>query len=521
MAGHHAAAMAAHSPGVRSHINASGRLPRSGSAGRTPGDPAACALALVFPDQAPNVPATAAAMTYKYKLVRDQVLQQALKSPHDALPSEHEICRLFHVSRTTAIKALNSLKAAKLVRREVGRGTFLNRKRLQTTVHLLIDGAIPELVDFATAAAEAFCARNPDLEVRPHPIDTADWVREIAIRPGPKVICCSHTGFLSSRGLLVPLQDLPDFPAVEGALCRNLITWRTGADGKRLCDAIPYLLTPDALAVNRGIARELGIDVERAPRDWAELAHWAGAVRGLRKHGQAVMGAPIKRNNMLPLSYLFSLHGGRTFLQADGADTRLVFDRGEEWLSYFRELHRSGAMPVYTARRPNPILFGNSFVAPWISSWIIGQRDRFRSQEDLVIHPIPAPGPGQQGHAMIGRSEVAMIRNEQAEARDVDAAWRLVRYLTAHEEAQALLIRHFTCLSVHRDVQAGQQRIADYQPFVQALQRGVHRNDHPLQHPVMRILYRYFYQCVLGDLPARDAARRIREATLVQLELAR
>lgn len=460
-------------------------------------------------------------MTYKYKVIRDRILETALKSPHDVLPSEHEICRLFGVSRTTAIKALNSLKEAKLVRREVGRGTFLNRKRLQTNLHLLIDRSVPELVSFVKDIALQLSDIHPDLSLQIHPIDTTEWVREIAVRPGTKIICCSHTGFLSRMGMLLPLHTLPYFNHVLETIGPNLITWREQPEGILKCDAIPYLLTPDAMAINRTIGRDLGLNMDQGPRSWKEMAQWASTAIGYQRHGHLVMGAPIKRNHMLPLSYLLSLHGGRTFLQGSGGNTCFIFDRGEEWITYFRELHQSGAMPLYTANRPNPIFFGISFLAPWVSSWIIGQKRHFNCHEDIAIHPIPPPEDGQMSHAMIGRSEVAIIKNEKPNPVEEEAAWRVVRFLTSDQSAQSVLTTHFSCLSVHRKVFEKQSLDPEYAPFARALTRGVTRNDHPLQHQIMRILYRYFYPSVLGELPAKEAARKIRLAAEAQLDLLR
>lgn len=460
-------------------------------------------------------------MSYKYKVIRERVLETALKSPHDALPSEHEICRLFQVSRTTAIKALNSLRDAKLVRREVGRGTFLNRKRLQTQVHLLLDRSVGELVGFFQELSQQLLEIHPDIDLQVHAIDTTDWVKEIATRPGTKLICCSHTGFLSRMGLLAPLQQMPGFASILETIGPSLITWRPRTDGPPRCDAIPYLLTPDALAINRSIAGDLGLPADRGPQSWSELATWASAAIGHKRHGHPVMGAPIKRNNMLPLSYLLSLHGGRTFLQGHGNNTTFLFDRGEEWLSFFHDLHRRGAMPLYTASRPNPVLFGIALMAPWVSSWVVSQRQRFNSQEDLAIHPIPPPEPGRPFQALVARSEVALVRNEKPNATEEEAAWRIMRFLVGDQGAQTLLTQHFSCLSVHRQVAANQSKDPALQPFFRALEHGVTRNDHPAQHAIMRVLYRYFYPCVLGDLPVKEAARRIRSAAEAQLDLQR
>jgi GntR family transcriptional regulator len=47
--------------------------------------------------------------------------------PEEQLPSEHRIAEHLYVSRPTVRHALNRLAAANLIRREHGRGTFINR----------------------------------------------------------------------------------------------------------------------------------------------------------------------------------------------------------------------------------------------------------------------------------------------------------------------------------------------------------------------------------------------------------
>lgn len=460
-------------------------------------------------------------MSYKYQIIRDRVLEAALKSQHDSLPSEHEICAMYQVSRSTAIKALNSLRDAKLVRREVGRGTFLNRKRLQTQVHLLISRISPDLVTFAQELSQQVTDLHPDIALQVHPIDTADWVKAIATRPGTKLICCSHTGFLSRMGMLAPLQQLPGFSTLLETIGPSLITWRQQPDASPRCDAIPFMLTPEVMAINRTMAGDLGLPTDRGPQSWSELSAWAIAAVGYRWHGHPIMGAPIKQNNLLPLSYLLMLNGGRTFLQGVGNATSFLFDRGEEWLSLFKDLHRRGAMPLYTTSRPNPIFFGISLLAPWTSTWLLSEKNRFNCADDLGVHPIPPPDVGQPTQSLIGRSEVALIRNEKPNPTEEEAAWRIIRYLVADSTPQTLLTKQFSCLSVHRQVLTKQSQNPAFRPFITALERGIPRNDHPAQHQIMRVLSRYFYPCVLGDLSVKEAASKIRVAAETHLDLLR
>ncbi len=72
---------------------------------------------------------------YYYQIV--QILRNAIGA-HPAgeeteitLPSENELCELFHVNRGTIRHALEVLQREGLIYREKGRGTFLQRRRLE------------------------------------------------------------------------------------------------------------------------------------------------------------------------------------------------------------------------------------------------------------------------------------------------------------------------------------------------------------------------------------------------------
>jgi DNA-binding transcriptional regulator YhcF (GntR family) len=458
-------------------------------------------------------------MAHKYVQIRDKVIAEAMKAPGNRVPSEHAICRAYGVSRTTAIKALNSLAADRLVRREVGRGTFLIRSRVNTTVQLLVNRHDRTFVQAATRLVAGFTAANPDVDVRLEPVDATQWMRETITRPGMKVICASHTGYLSDAGVLQPLQDLPGFAPLVQRLLEPYVAWRLGRDRIRTCDALPLMLTPSALLLNRSIAAELQVDADRGPEDWSELATWAGAARRVTRHGQPAMGAAIVPGQRLPLSYLLTCSGGRHVIRDEGGAT--VFDAAhvEPWLHLFQDLHRSGAMPLIPAGGLDPVLLGNALFSPWGSTWAIGQQRDLGNDERVAVLPIPPQHAGQTSCSEIGGLEVAVVRHLACSAAELDAAWRLVRYLVGDLDAQRTLVDAFSCLSVLRELHGEQAADVRYRPFAALLAGGIRRSDHPMQHQLLRIVHAYFLRCVLGSLPAARAAERIAEACQLQLEI--
>lgn len=459
-------------------------------------------------------------MAYKYQQIRDQVIAQAMRAPGNRVPSEHEICRQFGVSRTTAIKALNSLAADRLVRREVGRGTFLVRRRVNTAIRLLVNGLDTHFSRVAARLVAAFADANPDVDVQVDPVDSTRWIREIITRPGMKVLCASHVGYLSEVGVLQPLHGLPGFAATTRRLLDGQIAWRRQPGGETVCDSLPLMLCPEMLAINRGLAGQLGLDADRGPADWGELAGWLARARRQVRHGQPAMGAAIVPGNRLPMSWLLTANGGRHVIHDDG--TTVSFDGAAvaSWLELFRRLHREGAMPLYPAGRIDPVLPGNALASLWASTWVIGQQRVLAPDERIAILPIPPPVRGGPSCSEVGGAEVAVVRSLAASDRELDAAWRLVRFLAADPAAQRLLVDDFTSLSVLRDVHEQQRADPRFAPFVAALAGGIRRCDHPLQHPLLRIMHTCFHRCVLGDLAVARAAARIGEACALQLEIA-
>jgi ABC-type glycerol-3-phosphate transport system substrate-binding protein len=458
-------------------------------------------------------------MTHKYLQIREQVIAEAKKAPGNRVPSEHEICRAYGVSRTTAIKALNSLAADRLVRREVGRGTFLVRSRVNTTVHLLVNRHDRTFVQAATRLVAGFATANPDVDVRLEPIDATQWMREIITRPGMKVICASHTGYLSDAGVLHPLHDLPGFAALQRRLLEPYIAWRSGRDGVRICDALPLMLTPSALLVNRGLAEELGLDADRGPVDWAAMTAWAAMARRIERHGQPAMGAAIMPGHRLPLSYLLTCSGCRHVIRDEAGVTVFDATRLEPWLGLFHDLHQSGSMPLHPGGSLDPVLLGNALLSPWGSTWAIGQQRDLGNGERIAVLPIPPQQAGQTGCSEIGGLEVAVVRNIACSGAELDAAWRLLRHLVGDLEVQRTLVDAFSCLSILRELHEEQRADPRYHAFAQLLDHGVRRSDHPLQHQLLRIVHAYFHRCVLGSLPVARAAERIAEACQLQLEL--
>jgi GntR family transcriptional regulator len=99
---------------------------------------------------------------YYYQLI--QVLQSEIHAgswpPNAAIPSEHELCRMFNVSRTVVRQALGELVAKGLLYRVKGKGTFVTPSKLKERFIQRSDGFYREMT------SRGFTVRSSVLEQR-------------------------------------------------------------------------------------------------------------------------------------------------------------------------------------------------------------------------------------------------------------------------------------------------------------------------------------------------------------------
>jgi GntR family transcriptional regulator len=75
--------------------------------------------------------AQAVPLYHQLRTILEQRIRQGTWKANDRLPTEDEICQQFKVSKATVRQALQELASAGLVRREQGRGTFVNDNKIQ------------------------------------------------------------------------------------------------------------------------------------------------------------------------------------------------------------------------------------------------------------------------------------------------------------------------------------------------------------------------------------------------------
>ncbi len=116
-------------------------------------------------------------------LVRDQIQQQSLP-PHTALPTEVELARIYHVSRTTVRQAILSLVNDGWLYRQRGNGTFVAPRRVEENLNRLrsLREELEEQGIVASAHTLAAALVNPP----------ADVARDLEVEPGSLVFRCER-----------------------------------------------------------------------------------------------------------------------------------------------------------------------------------------------------------------------------------------------------------------------------------------------------------------------------------------
>jgi len=323
-------------------------------------------------------------------------------------------------------------------------------------------------------------------------------------------------GFLSDMNLLYPLSRLDLFQDALSQINSDLVVWQRGGEGDAVCHSLPLFSAPEVLAYNRKYARQLGLDAAHGPRDWGEIETWAAAARTLQRN---VMGCHLKRNNILPLSYYLTLTGGKPFIREDGPNVTFEFERGEEWLAFFRGLYQSGRMQDWERAKPDPILSGRSLLSLSASTWLINQTKEHKTGDTIGVCSIPSVAANGTSFSSVGKGELAIVGDPDSDPSEAEVAWQFVRFLTCEPTAQRILARTWHGLATNRVVYQEQQADPQWAPYIQAFATGRRRCDHPAQHSLMKIVYAYYYAAVAGGMSCSEAAEKIQEGCRLQLEI--
>src|SRR3712207_752721 len=118
---------------------------------------------------------------YQLKQILAQEIETGRYEPGDKLPSEHDLCEAFKVSRTVVRQALNELEMEGLLRRRKGRGSFVMPKKVAESLFQNLTG----LYEDVTARGGILRSEVRQLERVPAPVPVA---AELGLQESDSVI---------------------------------------------------------------------------------------------------------------------------------------------------------------------------------------------------------------------------------------------------------------------------------------------------------------------------------------------
>ena len=134
-------------------------------------------------------------------VLRDQIVAGPL-GHGDRLPTEAELVETYGVSRITVRQALQNLEADGLIRRKVGRGTFVTEQP-HATAPLLMEGSLDDLMSMGLATK----VKVIDLQtIRATP----ELAKILRIDSGSPVTRCTRLRFHQSQPFSHIVTELPD-----------------------------------------------------------------------------------------------------------------------------------------------------------------------------------------------------------------------------------------------------------------------------------------------------------------------
>ena len=213
-------------------------------------------------------------------------------------------------------------------------------------------GTAGDLANAMNALCAEYSEENPDVDVEP--IYAGDYVQTMqrtltsskAGNPADIALLTSADVWTAvDEGIIIPLQPLIDAEG-EGFLDRFFPGMLYDAKVADEFYAIPFQKSTPIFYYNKDMFREAGLDPEKAPETWEELAEYAAILTTDDRYGLEI---PI--DQWLPS--IFILQNGGEINNVEGTETYLDSPEAIEAIEYLLGLVEKGYMP---AKR----LFGDS-----------------------------------------------------------------------------------------------------------------------------------------------------------------
>jgi len=455
---------------------------------------------------------------FKYRVVMDQVLQEAKKSNNFRLPSEREISKQYKVSRNTSRNALQSLRDMDIVTREVGRGTYLISSKVKRQLCLVIPPVTEDLAEHFKTEVDFFVKKNPQFDIKIAQIAKSEFMSFSKKEPRTKIVFGSNFGYLSSIKMLSPLNEIPGFYDTLSQVNNQFINWHSNGDEQSHCYSFPLFANIDVMGFNQEYAASLGLDAEVGPQSFEELMQWL-RVADEKKMEVDFKGSMVsKAHSMLPDSFYTNLNKGFYFLELKDGKPVFDFSAGKEWLSFFRNIYSLNNSYKTERLEMSPLARGKVMLDYKVGTWIISQKQQFGNLP-IKICPVPPVKKSGESFSRISTRGFGLVEDGTLDEDYKQAAWEFISYLCCDLESQQRLVNNFSTIAINKEVFQEQTRDSLWFPFIKNLSSGFMICDHPLMQEIRTVMVKYFYQAVWGMLPIDEAVEKINEMCQLLLQV--
>jgi multiple sugar transport system substrate-binding protein len=276
-------------------------------------------------------------------LLREDIISGRYR-PGDRLPTEHELCALYGISRTPVHRALAELANEGAILRHRRRGSFVNPHWLTQHDEGELRVVVPE-GQWEELIREA-CPPGTALSVAPVALEDLHQVLVHAVAEGraPDVALMDSVWVreFASSGFLLPLDEVDPGWLGEDYLADLLTPFRAANEHQGRPVALQAEADVVGLWYDRGILDDAGVV---PPRTWAELARAGATLRARGLEHPLAMPAGSRGGEatsycllgLMATNGVEVLRNGRVSIDSPGTAECLVF---------LRKLVRSGTLSL-------------------------------------------------------------------------------------------------------------------------------------------------------------------------------
>ena len=344
--------------------------------------------------------------------------------PGEKLPTERKLIKQYGSSDTSVRRALAILVEQGYIIKRHGSGNYVCDK-------VSADGSEsnPDIVFIVpirfginiglSELRKRLSMALPGLKLKILSLDTPSLEPEQARRlmehyRKPLLILNSRnqTAKMARKGLLVPMESLPNMPERIDRMPGNLKWLFTGQHGEAHYFGCPYLYTSSCFAINADLAKKAGLDMTHPPRLWSELLQWG---HDFTKWRDSKSSHDLSAFFGYHRSFLYSV-SAFFFMATDGAPWAFPNEehrRGvKEFFTFVEELLDGGMTETVSIQAPDPFVSGKYLFSLQAGSWYPRDIRNFRPEMRCRFLPFPLPSARRPRFSPCGTELLSLMLPE-------------------------------------------------------------------------------------------------------------